>query len=122
MKHYTHLAIEDKSKAVERLPVYGKGIGLESQKKTGTDDRGCIGGVPGGDEGAAESGVPGGDRRQTHHGRNCHSDVTIRNEISEKQPLEGSGMGSLGMVCHQTCECPGEDLNLHVPKDTSPSS
>ncbi len=110
MKHYTHLAIEDKSKAVERLPVYGKGIGLESQKKTGTDDRGCIGGVP------------GGDRRQTHHGRNCHSDVTIRNEISEKQPLEGSGMGPSGMVCHQTCECPGEDLNLHVPKDTSPSS
>jgi len=38
MKHYTHLAIEDKSKAVERLPVYDTGLGVESEKKTGTDD------------------------------------------------------------------------------------
>ncbi len=36
MKHYTHLAIEDKSKAVERLPVYDGGIGSEALAKTGT--------------------------------------------------------------------------------------
>jgi integrase len=38
MKHYTHLALEDKSKAVERLPAYDSDLGAESEKKTGTDD------------------------------------------------------------------------------------
>jgi len=38
MKHYTHLALEDKSKAVERLPAYDTGASSEALQKTGTDD------------------------------------------------------------------------------------
>jgi integrase len=121
MKHYTHLALEDKSKAVERLPIYEGGFGVEEARKTGTD---CLDG--GGDHCGAhcvvKGGDQGGDRLQAHHDRNCHNGVTGKISISGKQPLEGFEMGSFGMACHQKGECPGEDLNLHVPKDTSPSS
>jgi len=38
LKHYTHLAVEDKSEAVERLPAYDSVLAAESKKKTGTDN------------------------------------------------------------------------------------
>jgi len=122
MKHYTHLAIEDKSKAVERLPVYDQGIGLESERKTGTDDCGIIGGVPGGDEIVAKRGVPGGDERQSLGDSHCHKDVTGEKEICRKPALGGSTGGLIDTPCHQKGNCPGLESNQHVPKDTSPSS
>ena len=103
------------------LAFYEGGFGVEEARRTGTD---CLDG--GGDHCGAhcrvKGGDQGGDKLQAHHDRNCHNGVTGKPMISGKETLEGSGMGSLGMICHQKGECPGEDLNLHVPKDTSPSS
>ncbi len=121
MKHYTHLAIEDKIKAVDHLPVYDGGFGTEADKKTGTDDADFSGARSGVTDGV-KGGVSNGARPQARIGSDCHSDSTDTKQILGKQPLEGSLKGSFVSGCHQKDKCPGEDSNLHCPKATSPSS
>ena len=110
MKHYTHLALEDKSKAVERLPVYDSGHGSASQKMTGTDD----------------SPVDWYAQKYAQH--QSFGDISSQtNETTGK--LQSNSLdsktgvsGTSDKSCHLMRKCPGLESNQHDPKVTSPSS
>ncbi|MFC1761815.1 hypothetical protein ACFL6U_07015 [Planctomycetota bacterium] len=121
MKHYTHLAIEDKSKAVERLPIFDGGFGTEADKKTGTD---CadVCGVLGGVNNGTKSGVSGGVSPQAPHVSDRLKDATSQEVEDAKPSLNATSEAFYGLACPSMSQCPGEDSNLHSPKRTSPSS
>jgi hypothetical protein len=100
---YTHLAIEDKSQAVDRLPVYNKGFGSEAFAKAGTyNDKNDL---------ESEKYAEKYDVQQAKYDVACHFDNKL-GKINPNNPSPQKIITNDNVtICHPLPKCPGLESN-----------